>query len=253
MAGTERWTLEHHGRTHVVAVDPKGLGRRISWHVDGEPVVERSTWDDTVRLVPDDAEGMGAVRLRFGAFGPARRVTWYDTTAHLDASTAAELGVGGHDLLPEPGSKAALRDAWIDEHPRLHTAKRTAAAVLGVVVPILLLWLAGRFVLPAIPWPDLPRIPWPDWDLPRIPWPSIDLPSIPWPDWQIDWTPPWWLAWIRDNARYVVPVVVAFVVARSEIRRRRTQRERREAAAARPAEAADRDDASERVDLTHRS
>lgn len=247
----ERWTLERDGRTHVVEVDPRGLGRRIAWRVDDDPVVERSTWDDTVRLVPDGVEGVGAVRLRFGAFGPARRVTWYDTTAHLDASTAAELGVGGHDLLPEPGSKAALRDAWIDEHPRLHTAKRTAAAVLGVAVPILLLWLAGRFVLPAIPWPDLdlPRIPWPDWD---VPWPSIDLPSIPWPDWQIDWTPPAWLAWVRDNARYVTPVVVAFVVAQAEVRRRRTQRERREAAA-RPADPTDRDDAPERADLTRRS
>ena len=48
----ERWTLERDGRTHVVEVDPKGLGRRILWRVDDEPVVERSTWDDTVRLVP---------------------------------------------------------------------------------------------------------------------------------------------------------------------------------------------------------
>lgn len=245
MAEMERWTLERGGRSHVVEVTPKGLGRTIAWRHDDEVVVERSTWDDTVRLVPDD-EGVGAVRLRFGPFGPARRVTWYDGTGDLDAATSAELGVGGVDLVPEPGSRAARRDEWIDAHPRLHTAKRTAAAVVGVLVPLLVVWLLGRFALPAIPWPDwdLPRIPWPD--LPSIPWPQIDLPQIPWPDWQLDWTPPAWLAWIRDHAKYVTPVVVAFVVARAEVRRRRRQRELRE-------EPTGRDDASERVDLTRRS
>lgn len=248
MADVERWTLERDGTSHVVEVTPTGLGRTITWHRGSEVVLERSTWDDTVRLVPDD-QGAGAVRLRFGAFGPARRVTWYDGTGELDAATSAEIGVGGVDLLPEPGSRAARRDEWIDAHPRLHTARRTAVAVVGVLVPLLVVWLLGRFALPAIPWPDwdLPRIPWPD--LPSIPWPQIDLPQLPWPDWSLpDWTLPPWLAWVRDHARYVTPVVVAFVVAQAEVRRRRRQREQRESAAA-----TGRDDASDRVDLTHRS
>lgn len=62
---------------------------------------------------------------------------------------------------------------------------------------------------------------------PSVPWPHIDLPQLAWPDWSL---PPW-LAWVRDHARYVTPVVVAFVVARAEVRRRRRQREQREAAA----------------------
>lgn len=254
MTGVERWTLEHEGRTHVVEVDPAGLGRSITWRCDDELVVERRTWDDTVRLVPpDDAGTPGAVRLRFGAFGPARRVTWYDTTEHLDAASVAELGVGGYDLLPEPGSKAALRDAWIDAHPNLHTAKRTATALLGVLLSLLTAWLLARFALPAIPWPDwdLPRIPWPDWDLPSIPWPQIDLPRIPWPDW--DLALPWWVKEVGEYAKYVVPIVVAFAVAQSEVRRRRAQRERRAQAGAATQPSADRDESSERVDLTRRS
>lgn len=40
-------------------------------------------------------------------------------------------------------------------------------------------------------------------------------------------------AWVRellDKAKYVVPVVVAFVLARGEVRRRRAQDERKQAA-----------------------
>ncbi|QDH10688.1 hypothetical protein FE634_21465 [Nocardioides dongxiaopingii] len=94
------------------------------------------------------------------------------------------------------------------------------------MLPILLGLLAVRLAV-RVPWPDLPSIPWPDLpslpspDLPGVPWP--DLPSVPWPD----WTLPGWLAWLLDRARYVWPVVLAYVLARREIRRRRVQDEGR--------------------------
>ena len=59
----------------------------------------------------------------------------------------------------------------------------------------------------------------PSIDLPSIPWPDIQLPSIPWPEWEL----PGWVQWVRDRARYVVPVLVGIGLARSEIRRRKSQ------------------------------
>jgi hypothetical protein len=92
--------------------------------------------------------------------------------------------------------------------------------VAKIVVPIILAALAARlaFALPLPDW-DLPRIPWPD--LPSIPRP--DLPSIPWPDWSM----PGWLAWLLAKVQYVWPLLLAYVLARGEIRRRRQQDELR--------------------------
>ena len=226
MSGTpQRWSVSSHGREHVLEIVEAGLGRRLTWTVDGEEVASRKTSDERVVLGGDDA---GALGVRLPTFaGPARRVTLYDD------EVLAHAGVGGLDLDPEPGSRAAEREAWIRAHPHLHTARRTAVAAAGVLVPLLVLWLLSRVVLQAVPWPDvdLPSIPWPDvpWppiDLPAIPWPSIpwpdvDLPSIPWPD--LPDLPPW----VRDAAKLVGPVLLAFVLARGEVRRRRQQDERK--------------------------
>ena len=227
MAATQRWTLEHDGHTHLVEIDDAGLGRRIVWRRDDSEVVSRKTGDERVQLVPagdasDAPDGIGAVGLRFGWFGPARRVTWYAGTRE-EAVGSALVGIGGVDFVPEPGSKAEQRQEWMRAHPRLYTARETGIAVGGVVGGLLVTWLLARLVfsfdLPDIPRPDLPRIPWPD--LPSIPWP--DLPSIPWPDVSV----PGWVREAAELAKLVLPVLVAFAVARGEIRRRRRQDERR--------------------------
>ena len=77
-----------------------------------------------------------------------------------------------------------------------------------------------------IPWPHLPLPNLPD--LPEIPWP--DLPSVPLPDLPDlpDVQVPDWLRWILDKAKYVWPVVIAYVLARGEIRRRREQDRKRQ-------------------------
>ena len=224
MGATERWRIDRDGRSHVLEIADAGLGRRLTWTVDGEEVASRKTSDEKVVL---DAGDTGAVGVRLPMFvGPARRVTLYDDEVR------AHTGLGGLDLDPEPGSKGAEREEWIRAHPHLHTARQTVAAAAGVVVPLVVLWLLARFAVPAIPWPDLPSIPWPD--LPSIPWP--DLPSIPWPDlpsirWpDLGW--PWFSLpdvpqWVRDAAKFVGPVVLAFFLARGEIRRRRKQDERK--------------------------
>ena len=169
----ERWRLVHEGHEHVVEIADAGLRRSVTWLVDGAEIGNRRTTDK--RVVIGGGE-RGAVRVQLPEFvGPARRVTWYSGGEALDAETAAHTGLGGLDLVPEPGSKAAAREAWILEHPRLYVARRVATAVLSVLLPLLLLWLLSRV---RIPWPDI-TIPWPDWNLPSLPLPDWDLPELP--------------------------------------------------------------------------
>lgn len=213
MGETERWHRSVDGVDHEVVVEQGALTRTVVWHRDGVEVGRRKTSDEKFVVAPRGADG--ALRLVFGFVGPAHRVTLHGTEAE------AHAGLGGRDLEPEAGSRAAARAEWIGRHPRLHTVRRTAAAAAGVLVPVLLLWLLARVPwpdvdLPSIPWPDLPSIPWPD--LPAIPWPDVRLPSIPLPD-----LPdlPDLPAWVEPTAKVAVPVVIAYVVARGEVRRRR--------------------------------
>ncbi len=225
MTDPERWFLTHEGLEHVVEIEDAGLSRRITWTTDGMKTAARKTAEDRVVL---DGGDHGAIGLRLATFvGPTRRVTWWDAALELGAVGAAHTGMGGIDLDPEPGSKAAQREAWIRAHPRQYAIRRTSAAVAKVLVPLLLLWLLARFALPAIAWPD--------WD---IPWPSIPWPSIPWPDWGFDipW-PNWslpeipdWLRSLLDKVKYVWPVAIALVLARAELKRRRDQDERKRTA-----------------------
>ncbi|MPQ96477.1 hypothetical protein GB931_00785 [Modestobacter sp. I12A-02628] len=215
----ERWLLTCDGREHRVEITEVRLRRRVGWLVDGTEVAATTTSDEHVVL---NGGEHGAVGVRLPRFtGPARRITWWSPDTRPGAVAAAHTGLGGTDLDPEPGSKAAAREAWIRAHPNLHAARHAGGAVLGVVLPLVVLWLLAQVSLPAIPWPDwdLPSIPWPDWDLPTIPLPDWDLPELP--------------AWVRellDKATYVAPVLVAFVVARAEVRRRRAQDQRKQSA-----------------------
>ena len=94
-----------------------------------------------------------------------------------------------------------------------------------VVVPLLLAGLALSLPLPDwnVPWPAPPSFPRPDWS---IRWP--DLPPVPVPD----WTLPEWLVWALEHVHFVSPVVIGYLLARREVRRRRTQDERRATRAA---------------------
>lgn len=219
MAAPERWTLATGDEKHLVEIQDAGLGRRITWSVDGAEVATRRTSDERVVL---DGGPHGALGVRLPAFlGPARRVTWYSphagTGAELGAVACAHASYGGLDLDPEPGSKAAAREAWIREHPRQYAARRAGGAAAGALLAVVAIWLLSQI---HIPWPDWHlRIPWPDITLPDIPWPSI---SIPWPDWQ----PPALPDWLREllaKVKYVWPALLAAGLAHAEVRRRREQ------------------------------
>jgi hypothetical protein len=229
-----RWELTVHGRHHRVEVEGS-FSRTVRWYVDDVLVATKKSTEDKVTVEPepqsenepDGAGEVGALGLRFSALGRAKRVTLHEPGGDVPAMTRAAIGTGGIDLDPEPGSPAALREQRIREHPVRHAAVATAGGVAKVVVPLLLGLLAVRVAVD-LPWPDW-NIPWPDLDLPDIPWPDIPWPDIPWPDipWPDvnlpDWQLPAWVGWILDKLKYVWPVVLAAVLAKGEIDRRRKQ------------------------------
>lgn len=226
MAVPQRWHLATGSARHQVEIVEVTLQRHVTWTVDGVEVARSRSSSERVVL---DGDEQGAVLVRLPTFvGPARRVTWWGPEASPSATALAQVGLGGEDLVPEPGSAAAERDAKILAHPRRYALVRTVTAVATVLVPVVLLWLLSQV---DVPWPgwDLPRVPWPDVPWPSVPWPEIPWPSIPWPS--IPWpglpSAPAWLEPVLEASRYVWPVLLAAVVARSEVRRRRAQAERR--------------------------
>ncbi len=203
----QRWHLVRDDHTHVVEVASGTLTAEARWSRDEAREVIRRTSDETIVLTaPEDS---GAVRVRLSRLGTTRRVTLHSSEAR------AHAGLGGIDFAPEAGSKAALRAEWIDRHPHLHTARQTAVATVGVLVPVLLVWLLTRVPWPHVdvPWPDLPSLPWPSIDLPAIPWPDINVPSLP--------NLPQLPEQLDPVRRFVVPVLIAFFLARGEVKRRR--------------------------------
>ncbi|TYL49733.1 hypothetical protein FXB39_12230 [Nocardioides sp. BGMRC 2183] len=192
------WEGEIAGRAHRVELSGDFFPR-ATWYVDGEQVADGSASERKSTLHADE---VGRVVVRTSTLGKGRRATVLGPD---------EL-VGGVDLSPEPDSPAARYEARMVAHPTRHTLLATGGAVAAIVVPIVLVAVLVALAR-LIPWPDLPSIPWPD--LPSIPWP--DLPDV---------TLPGWLRWLLDMAPYVVPVVIAFAVARAEIRRRRQHQER---------------------------
>lgn len=198
------WELVVDDHAHLVEVHGD-LTRTITWYVDGvEVAVTRSGQDKLVlKAAP------GRLEVRHSGLGRARRATF-------TAPDGEPV-----DLVPEPGSPAASYEERLREHPTRTSLLAGLGAVAGIVVPLLITALLARFAF---------SVPWPDWDLPSVPTPDLpsiptpDLPSIPWPDWSL----PGWLRPVRDVLGYVVPVVIAVVVARAEIRRRRQQDQRRQ-------------------------
>ena len=218
MAADQIWTLEHEGRQHRVEASGS-TAHVVRWYVDDELLAEKKTWDDKVSV---EAPGEAAEKLlvRYSGLGKPRRAT----LLAMDDDVAALAGLGGVDLVPAPGSAAERHEKGILEHPTRYAVLATLGGVAKVVVPILIGLVVVRFAV-NLPFPNLPRIPTPDLpDLPSVPWPSIPLPDLP--DWQL----PDWVRWLLDKVKYVWPVVLAFVLARAEIKRRRAQEERRRAA-----------------------
>lgn len=179
---------------HRVEAVP-GFRRTVRWYVDDELVEERHTAEEKLRLT----SGEDRMEVRFSTLGRPRRATLND-----------EL-----DLVPDPGSPAAAHEESVRAHPTRYAVIATVVGVAKVVVPIVVTLLLARIALPHLSL-DLPSP-----DLPSLPVPSLPLPDLP------DVTLPEPVRWVLEHAKYVWPVVLAFVLARAEINRRRRQDERR--------------------------
>lgn len=239
----QRWHLSAHGRRHRVEVTGS-FTRTVTWFVDDRQIaVERSS-KGSLQLKPGDRldashptkdathttkgpppieePDLGAMTVKFNALGAVKRATWQPAGGDAKANARDLLGTDGLDLDPEPGSAAAVREERIRRHPRRYAAVAVTLAVAKLVLPLVVGLLAIRLAV-SIPWPDwnLPSVPLPSIDLPAIPWPDVDLPSIPFPDVQL----PGWMKWLLDKAQFVWPVILALVLARAELRRRRQQDE----------------------------
>jgi hypothetical protein len=150
-------------------------------------------------------------------------------TASAGLSTVARLFVEGvqvdekrssdHRLILEGGGlTVVVRLNWLD-----HVMIAIGQVLIGVLgIGALLQALLPRIDWPTIPLPDLPAIPWPD--LPDIPWPDVPWPNINLPD--LTFLEPIKELWSSVN--WLVPIVIAVIVAINEVRKRR----KREQAAA---------------------
>ena len=241
-SGTQRYDLAVGGHEHRVEVEGT-VSRTIRWYVDGELVATATSAEDKPVLEAEPARDE-AVGLAFGVLGHPQRVTLFQANGDVPARARAVLGTGGIDLDPEPGSPAARREARIREHPWRHAAVATAGGVAKVVVPLLLGLLVVRLAL-ALPWPEW-DVPWPDIDLPSVPWPDVPWPDIDLPSWE----PPGWVRWLADKLGYVWPILLAFFLARGEIRRRRKQDALKARLKAEAQAGADRSPAPEATDRT---
>jgi hypothetical protein len=213
-APTQVWELAAAGHSHRVEVRGS-LSRQLRWFLDGELLVERRSGGTDVRLARRDRPEVGAVGVKFSRAGRARRATLLGPSVEP----------GGTDLVPTPGSPAALHEEGVRAHPQRYAALAALTGAAKVVVPLLLAGLALSLPMPHwdVPWPGPPSFPRPDWS---VRWP--DLPPVPVPDWSL----PGWLVWALEHVHFVSPVVIGYLLARREVRRRRAQDELRATRAA---------------------
>ena len=75
------------------------MAHDVRWYVEGELHAEKKTWDDKAVVKHDD----GQLVVRYSGLGAPRRATLYG----LDEDAGARTGLGGVDLVPEPGSRTS--------------------------------------------------------------------------------------------------------------------------------------------------
>ena len=120
------WESTVDGRLH--RVESRGdVVRTHVWTVDGEQVAEKKTMDDKATLKAGTAAYDGSLLVRFTALGRPRRATV------LPHEGLGELGIGGTDLAPEPGSAAARYEEKVLAHPTRHTIIATLGGLATVV------------------------------------------------------------------------------------------------------------------------
>lgn len=208
-----RFTLTTGGQDYAVESGSTGLHTVARLFVAGQQVDEQKGMDKTIHLTG------GALTVVVG-------LNWLGGVTEILAvprgTDPRKADAEGIAFTPPPGSHAARMDELRRRQPLLYAARHVVIAVAQVVFGFLgigaLIWALVEGLLPRIILllPDLPAIPWP-----AIPWPSLPLPAIDLPDLSH-------LAWIKDlwnSVNWLVPIIIAIIVALNEVNKRR-KRER---------------------------
>jgi hypothetical protein len=190
----ECFELDHDGHRHVVV---HGDGE-LRYERDGE-LVETASVGLRPRCLGDEEDAVDVFVWR----GRVRSVNLVEGRMRFTFDGP-------------PGSPAARRFALQQSRPALYAARHVAFAIarvlatvagVGAIVNAAIDWIFALF-----PHVELPHVDLPDIDLPDINWPHIDPPHIDLPG---------WVKAVLSTDPYWVPVIVAVVIARRELRRRR--------------------------------
>ncbi len=217
----ERWTLRDRGRNLVVQYDGAG---QVWLQADGQPTARKSlgVLGDAVFDLGSVDDVVQTVRVSRGLRSRLRRADLVEKDP--EALTRRPLTT---PFVPPEGTKARRLYAFREAHPHLYAARHVAGEVLAVVIGVLgvgaLVSAAVRSVLHSIDmsWlPDLPDISPPEWlrNLDPLSWLFRLLPDWDWFGWLPDLDLPW--------LQYLVPVVVAILIAVGEVERRKKRVER---------------------------
>lgn len=217
-----RYRLDHGGQRIEVEATRRGLATGGRLFVDGEPVDERETWFEPVRLAGGGVE----VVVRRKPFGPASATLTVPAGEGEEDGDAAEI-----PFAPPPGSPAARLETLAREHPRLYAARHVAIAVLQGLIGLIGIGAILRGFLPRL---DLPAIPWPEVSIAVPGWVRtvLGLPDrliavpVGWVRSLLDWigsplSVPDWFWPVVQSAKWWGPILIAVVVAVEEVRRRR--------------------------------
>lgn len=203
---SSRYRLDYQGHVFEIESASAGLHTVARLFVDGALVDEQKRMD-------------GSMQLQGGGLTVVVRLNWVGQITQI---LAVPIGVDpkqvdeeGMAFAAPAGSRAARLESLKRERPELYAARHVVVALLQVLVGglgigALLRGLLPRLSLPDIPWPDLPDVPWPD--LPNLPIPDIDLPDVAIPD---------WIGTLWSSVNWLIPIVIAVVVAFNEVDKRR--------------------------------
>ena len=216
----ERWTLRDCGRN---LVHHDGVGQ-VRLAKDGRQIAQKSAGvlgDVTFDLgTVDDVEQR--VRVSRGLRKGLRRAELVEKDP--DAAVPRPLVT---PFMPPEGTKARRRYDFREAYPRVYSARHVATEVFVMLIGMLgigaLASALARSMLHSInlSWlPDLPDISPPDWlrNLDPLSWVTRLLPEWDWWGWLPDVNLPW--------SQYLVPVVVAILIAGGEVERRKKRAER---------------------------
>lgn len=193
----KRYTLEHTG--HCLEVEPVevGLSHIARLFVDGELKDEQKARNERARLQAGDY----TVRIRWNGFGQVTQCVLVEKRANSEGQQGQET-----HFEPPPGTRAARLAKLERERPLLYASRHVLWAVLRTLLPLLGI---GALLTTFLPRVDLSWLPQPIYD-------------------EFFGPPPAWITPILDSpifqvAKWGLPILIAILIAVSEVEKRRAK------------------------------